>query len=62
MKKLVMAAFMIIAISGMAMSQVSPAKKHTQAKNSEWKKSDSTAKATGVHKMTKKKGHAAKHS
>jgi hypothetical protein len=62
MKKLVMAAFMIVAISGVAMSQVSPAKKHTQTKTSEVKKSDSTATSTGVHKMSKKKGHAAKPS
>jgi hypothetical protein len=62
MKKLLMAAFMIVAISGIAMSQVSPTKKHTQTKNSELKKSDSTATTNGVHKMSKKKGHAAKPS
>jgi hypothetical protein len=61
MKKLLMAVLMIVAVSGVAMSQTTPHKKSAN-KEAHMKKSDSTATTSGTHKAWKKKSHSTKHN
>lgn len=66
MKKLLMGLFMILAISGVAMSQTQPSQStpaHKKShKEAHMKKSDSTASASGTQKTSKKKSHSTKHN
>jgi hypothetical protein len=63
MKKVILAAFLMVAVSGIAMSQVDPAKKsHHHTKTEKMQKSDTTKTSTGTHKSWKKKSHTTKPS